>query len=428
MQWLTYVSGRTAQDKIFWESPQFWKRNFQRWYESGTPFEKLDELVGNPSATFQEWISHPEQGKYWDQYNPTAEEYSSLRFPILTITGSYDADQPGALKHYREHLKYAPEEIAAQHYLVIGPWDHAGTRIPKAEFGGLTVGAGSLVDLPKLHLQWYAWTMQDGRKPEFLQKRVAYYVICADRWRYTDTLEAITDHFDAYYLSACGNPSDVFHSGTLSPTESVSDNPSHYRYDPRDTSGGAFEAASYVDQRVIHGSVGKQLIYHSAPFEEDKEVSGFFKLRAWLSIDQPDTDFEATVYEVGLDGKSVWLSSDCIRARYRESLREANLIRTTDPLPYDFNQFCFHSRVMRQGTRLRLVIGPVSSTRRERNFNSGGVIAKESIQDARAVNVMLFHDREYPSVLHVPIGRPYSSDEPSAPSAMLVPGAPSLTA
>jgi hypothetical protein len=42
--------------------------------------------------------------------------------------------------------------------------------------------------------------------------------------------------------------------------------------------------------------------------------------------------------------------------------------------------------------------------------------------------VMLFHDREHPSVLYVPIGRPYSSDEPIAPPTMLAPGSPSFAA
>ena len=80
-------------------------------------------------------------------------------------------------------------EARDRHYLVIGPWDHAGTRTPQAQVGGLKFGTASLVDLPKLHLDWYAWTMQGGAKPEFLQKRVAYYVMGADQWRYADTLE-----------------------------------------------------------------------------------------------------------------------------------------------------------------------------------------------------------------------------------------------
>src|SRR5690606_36222007 len=138
---------------------------------------ELDSWIGNPSAIFQEWLQHPHQDAYWDAHNPTADEYAKLRLPILTITGSHDVNQSGALTHYRAHMKNASPEARDAHYLVIGPWDHAGTRTPRAEFGGLTLGSASLVDLPKLHLDWYAWTMQQGAKPEFLQKNVAYYVM-----------------------------------------------------------------------------------------------------------------------------------------------------------------------------------------------------------------------------------------------------------
>lgn len=422
-QWLTFVAGRAAQDKVFWEDLRYWRRKFALWCESGAPFKELDRQVGYPSVVFQEWIAHPEQDEYWDQYNPTAADYSKLSLPILSVTGCYDGDQLGALAHYREHLKHAPEAARERHYLVIGPWDHAGTRIPKTEFDGVKVGTDSLLDFGKLHLQWYAWTMGDAPKPEFLQKRVSYYVMGTERWRYADSLEEITDHTEVYYLWASSNPTDPFHSGCLSRDAPAKCGPSQYIYDPRDVSDAEFESSmqwSYVEQRMIHRSVGRRLFYHSAPFENDVEISGFFSFRAWLSIDQPDTDFEVAVYEIGLDGSSLWLSSDCIRARYRNGLRKAELVRTTDPLLYEFRTFTFISRVVKRGGRLRLVIGPMDSIHSQRNFNGGGVVATESVRDARRVRVQLFHDDERRSALYVPVGRPSSKDEAVAPASSLL--------
>jgi uncharacterized protein len=153
MRWLTYLHGRTAQEKIFADQP-FWATRFREWFESGVPFRQLDTFLGSPSPLFQEWLAHPHEGPYWDQYNPTSEEYARLSMPVLTITGMYDADQPGALRHYREHVRSSPR-AREQHYLVIGPWDHSGTRNPRQEFGGLRFGRESLVDLSKLHLEWY---------------------------------------------------------------------------------------------------------------------------------------------------------------------------------------------------------------------------------------------------------------------------------
>lgn len=410
MQWLTFTSGHASQDKIFGDG-FFWAAKYRQWFESGAPFRNIDTLFGNPSAIFREWVAHPHADAYWDTFNPTSQQYAKLTIPILTITGSHDDDQPGALFHYREHMNNAPAEVRARHYLVIGPWDHAGTRTPTAEFGGLTFGPASLVDLPKLHLDWYAWTMQNGPKPEFLQKNVAYYVMGAEQWRYADTLDGVTAESRPYFLNSGGNASDVFESGSLAAQQpQVKGKPDQYRYDPGDVSIAEFESTlgplSLTDQRMVYAQRGKQLIYHSAPFEKDTAISGFFKLSAWIAIDQPDTDFGVGIDEIRSDGSSLPLTSDVLRARYRESLREPKLITTKAPLRYDFERFTFVSREIKKGSRLRLRIAPVNSIYSQKNYNSGKNVADESIEDARPVTVTLYHDRAHPSALYVPVGQP----------------------
>jgi hypothetical protein len=425
MQWLTLTGGRTYQPQIFGDAT-LWSALYRRWYESGRPFRELCAIVRTPSATLQEWLSHPEPDPYWDAYNPTAAQYARIDIPILTITGSYDDDQPGALKHYEEHLRNALPSARAKHYLVIGPWDHFGTRTPLREFGGLQFSWASLIDIPRLHLDWYAWTMNDGPKPPFLKKPVAYYVMGAERWRYADTLEAITLHHQQYFLDSSGKADGVFSSGSLSDVVG-SGGPDMYAYDPRNSIGAEVEAESQVDgnslvsQSVLLALTGRVLVYHSAPFPADAEISGFFKLVAWISIDCPDTDLYVSVHEICLDGRSVQLSTDGMRARYREGLRNPKLIDTEAPLEYAFDTFTFVSRQIKRGHRIRLVISPVGRVTQavfsQRNFNSGGIVAEESVGDARPVTVRLSHDTVHPSVLHVPIARPIEQGEIMAPDS-----------
>lgn len=421
-QWLTLTSGRAFQITIFSDG-SFWSAIYRRWYESGRPFRDVDDILGNPSSIFQEWLTHPEPDEYWDAYNPNADQYARLEIPILTITGSYDDDQAGALEHYKEYMRSASPAARVRHYLIIGPWNHAGTGAPKAEFGGLKFGAASLIDLSKLHLEWYAWTMQNGPKPQFLKKTVIYYVMGAERWRYSDTLEEVTARELTYFLDSAGNANDVFSAGSLGSVPGTGQ-PDAYTYDPRDTSGPEVDAEAHatgdslIDQSVTLALRGKQLVYHSAPFEHDTELTGFFKLCAWIAIDCPDTDLYVAVYEIGFDGGSIRLSTDAIRARYREGLRTPNLIRTCGPLRYDFNRFTFVSRQIKSGHRLRLVISPIGrlidTTFAEKNYNDGGVVADESIKDARPVTVSLFHDATHPSALYVPVGQVESSSEMTA--------------
>jgi len=318
------------------------------------------------------------------------------------------------LTHYKEHVKHCSPSARAKHYLVIGPWDHAGTRTPTTEFCGLRAGPASVVDLPALHVQWYAWVMQSGPKPSFLRKNVAYYVMGAEAWRFAETLESVTAVMRPLYLQSAHDVADPFRSGSLMPTLSHSGGPDRYVYDPRDVSQAQLESTvdpwDCVDQRMLHATVGKQLVYHSQPFEQDTVISGFFSLSAWLSIDQADTDFQAAIYEVGLDGTAIRLTFDWMRARYRESAYEPKLIDCDAPLHYDFDGFAFVARKVARGHRLRLVLGPLHSIHAQKNYNSGRSVSDESLVDAQTVTVLVFHAEDHPSALHVPIGHPLSED------------------
>ena len=406
-QWLTLVSGHASQEKIFGDG-SFWSAGFRRWYDAHAPFAELDRYVGNPSPMFHSWIEHPEQDAYWDSFSPTREQYAKIDLPMLTITGDYDGDQPGALAFYRDYMQYGPASGKDRHYLIIGPWDHPGTRTPKAEVAGLKFGDASLLDMNALHKSWYDWTMKNGPKPDFLKDKVAFYVVGEEAWRYAPALDAVTARTETWYLdSTDGHANDVFASGSLGKSKPGSGKPDRYVYDPMDVSSAEWESVDVpnglTDQRGLLNSSGKILVYHTAPFAADTDLAGFFKVSAWIAIDQPDTDFAVSIYEIKADGSSVALSDDVLRARYRKNFRQAELVKPGAVERYDFNHFTFAARRVAKGSRLRLVIAPVNSLWSEKNYNSGGVVATESGKDARKVAVTVYHDAAHPSALYVPM-------------------------
>jgi putative CocE/NonD family hydrolase len=406
-QWLTLTSGKASQLNVFADQA-FWAGAYRRLVESGAAFRSFDSQIGNPSAVFQEWVAHPDLDAYWDSYNPTMADYAGLTIPILTITGMYDDDQSGALAHYTRYMRVATAEGKARHFLVIGPWDHAGTRTPQAEFGGLKFGPASLVDLPQLHLDWYRYAMEGGPRPEFLKKTVAYYVTGAERWRYADSLEAVTGQTVPFYLDSTGDAAHALYSaGTLNRVPVHRSGADHYVYDPNDDLLAKIESQADIDDlremETFHANSAK-LVYVSAPFAADTELSGFFRLDAYIAIDQPDTDFAASVFEIGPDGAITPLSSDVMRARYRESLRAPKFVTTRNPQHYEFKSFTFTSRLLKQGSRIVLALQAANSIQYERNYNSGGVVADETKKDGRLVQVTLIHDSSHPGALYVPFG------------------------
>jgi putative CocE/NonD family hydrolase len=414
LTWITLTSGHTAQDNLFGDGP-FWAGQFGKLYSAHRPFKELDTVVGNPSPTFQTWVAHPVPDAYWDSYNPTPQQFSQIDLPILTITGQYDGDQPGSFSFYREHVARASEHARAQHYLIIGPWDHAGTRTPQADVGGLKFGQASLLDMNKLHKDWYDWTLKGGARPEFLKNKVAYYMLGkgAEDWRYADSLAAVTAESKPMYLgSNNGSANDVFAAGALTSGKPASaSKPDHYVYDPLDTTFTAWDSAweeanGMTDQSGLLKSGGNLLVYQTPAFAQDTELAGVFTLSLWISLDQPDTDIATCIYEINADGSSALLTTDMLRARYRKSLREAVLVKPGAIERYDFDRFNFIARRIAKGSRLRLVVGPVNSKYMEKNYNSGGVVADESGKDARTVNVMIHHDAAHPSAIHLPIAAP----------------------
>jgi putative CocE/NonD family hydrolase len=347
---------------------------------------------------------------YWKRLEISPPQYKQIHIPILTITGSYDDDQAGALAYYKEHMRYGSDEAKTEHYLIIGPWDHFHTCIESTkEVGGLTFGDASLLDLNKLHLDWYDWILRNGKKPEFLKKRVAYYVMAADEWKYADRLESISNATRMLYLdSEQGQANDVTNAGRLVDSAPKVSGPDHYVYDPLDTRSGEQleqeEISNYLtDQRFARNLFGNGVVYQSEPFAKDTEVSGSVKFTVWIAMDVPDTDFSVTLYELLRDGTSVQLTRDMMRARYRESLSEEKFVKSGEINPYSFESFTFFSRMIAKGSRLRLILKCQNSINWEKNYNSSGVVADETGKDARTAHIAVYHDAAHPSRLELPL-------------------------
>jgi uncharacterized protein len=415
MQWYTFTSGRTGQQNLF-SDQKFWRTKFLDAYKKHIPFKSLDSFVGNPSVNFQRILKHPTVDAYYDAMVPTREQFQKITLPILTITAQYDGDELGALSYYRDHLANAPAEARAKHFLVIGPWDHAGTRTPTDEVGGVKFGPGAVIDLNDLHRQWYDWTMKNGKKPEFLKNQVAYYVLAPGNsgtngeWKYADNFETLTANPRTFYLdSNNGDANGVFRSGSLAEKQ-PSEGSDTFTYDPLDTTRGETvdgldpkEKTAGIDQTYAL-SIGKDgLVYHTDPLPKETPFIGCPAVALWLSIDTPDVDLSAQLYEVQPDGTTIFLWGDIRRLRYRESLRDAKLVKPGEIVRCDFNPGLFVARRLMKDSRLRLIVSALNSTAFEKNYCSGGVVAEETAKDARICHVQVYHDVAHPGTVQLPL-------------------------
>ena len=415
VQWFTHTSGHTGQLNLFGDS-KFWRTKFLDAYKKHIAFQTLDSFVGNPTQNFQRVLKHPTPDGYYDAMSPSVEQFKKLSMPILTITGQYDGDELGAMLYYRDFMANASPEARAKHFLIIGPWDHAGTRTPTDEVGGVKFGKDAILDLNDLHRQWYDWTMKNGAKPQFLKNQVAYYLLAAGNsgangeWKYTDSYANLIANPKTFYFdSKSGDANGAFRSGALSEAKPQG-GADKFTYDPLDTHRGEEvegiepnDKIAGLDQKLPL-SIGEDgLVYHTAPLPKETPLVGCPVITLWVSIDTPDVDLEADLYEIQPDGTSIALWTDVRRLRYRDSLREAKLVKPGEIVKCDFNPGLFVARKLMKGSRLRLVVTAPNSIFWQKNYCSGGVVADETAKDARTCHVQVSHDAEHASAAQLPL-------------------------
>lgn len=262
-----------------------------------------------------------------------------------------------------------------------------------------------MFDAFALDKDWYLWTMADGQRPAFIKDRVNYFVAGQNEWKSASTLDAIADDETVFFLNSSGYAGDVFRSGSLSRQTSETSRADQYVYDPLNTENAERKPvdAHITDQSEIVMTNGDGLIYHSDPFEEATEISGYIRLEAWLEMNVQDTDINVTLYEIKADETSISLSGESQRARYRESLTREQLIEPGEVDLFTFERFYLFCRLIAQGSRLRLLIRPANRLEHQRNYNSGKPVSFETKADAQTAIVKRYHGSEHPSRLILPV-------------------------
>ncbi len=365
----------------------------------------LDEH-GDKKPMLNVWTDHVGDETFNLVAEPKAVDFKQMTFSVLTATGFFDDDQPGALRYYRRYMADAPATAVDNAYLVIGPWDHGGTQHPAKEILGLNIPEAAVLDMNKLRADWYDWVLGRGPRPGFLRDKVTYFMLGADEWRYAKSLDAASSGKDlSFFLSAPeGTPKDVFRSGSLLQQPSGAQPPALIVSDPHELP--ELEVARYAAAEGLTSQFRdfqrRAIVFHSEPFPQEVEVAGQMRLKLQVEADAPDFDLWAQVLMVLPDGSTVRLGEDIRRARFRNSFFKEELLKPDQIVEIPF-EFYWMARRIPAGARLRLTIAPLNSPQYQKNYNTGGRIGYEKIEDARIAHIKLFHDTQHTSVLELPL-------------------------
>jgi hypothetical protein len=415
---LGYVSGRSLNTGYVRNQEYIAGKKLEQ-YAAYRPFSELDRAIGISAddwwmldehgqriSMMKMWLDHVGDAAFNLAAEPTADNYSRMNFPVLMVTGYYDDDQPGTLHYYRNYIAHAPASAVAHHHLVIGPWDHFNAQEPEKIVEGVEIPNAAIVDMQKLYADWYDSVLGRGPSPALLHDTVAYFMLGADEWRYAKSLDAASSgkQLTLFLADPTGTPQDVFHSGRLTPQPNAKDPPASIVSDPHELP--ELEVAKYAASEDLTSqfrAYQKQAVtFHSDPFANDTEIAGHMRLTLECSADTPDFDLWAQVLMVLPDGSTVRLGEDVRRARFRNSWFKEELLGSGQvvQIPFEFNWL---ARRIPAGARLRLTIAPLNSPNYQKNFNTGGRMGYEKIEDARISNIRIFHDAKRLSRLVLPL-------------------------
>lgn len=404
-QWLAAMQGRSDWFVTAFDD-EAWTNAVRDLRSRGGAFAELALRSGQRAAIARSWLLAPTQEARWLSSTPSESDLGQMTLPVLSITGQFDGDQRGAMAHHARLLANS-RESARRSFLVVGPWDHSGTRSPAGTMAGERVDSASVIDMNVLHRQWYDWILKDGPRPELLCDHLVYFTLGDGRWHCTSGLDALDTGVLLYPTSATGNPTSVNQAGSLARAPAAHQSMS-YRFDTRNASLSnpiGFEALP-GDTRDVDALRGDGLVFDTPPIDDNLELTGRPRFSAWITSARRDGDVFASILVIPPEGRSLRLGHDMIRLRHRDGSDSTRLMQPGTPERLTFDGFGFVSRVIPKGSILRLVLHSNTPAYLEHNYGGGGAVASERAEDGGPQVVTLLQRDTHRSELFLPL-RPY---------------------
>ena len=378
--WPFYTTNNKTLDDTTYNDNNRWFTLSRNWYVSGRAYRDLPLIDGTPNPVWSEWIAHPEYDAYWQSMIPYREEFAKIKVPILQTAG-YFYGGPGAAVYYlNEHYKYNP---SAQHYLLIGPYDHPqGQRGVVSALGdtaavisGYERDPVARIDIvADLRYQWFNWTLKGGPRPSRLEDRVNYEVMGINQWKHAASIRAMAnDSLRLYLTGAASGDKHLLSRSPASSSVKLSVDLS-YRADIDST----FPGGNVRDTAV---NAYASVLFMSEPLAS-MEISGLYSGHLDFIINKKDIDWSVSLFELTPRGEYILLSPVQLRASNAHELATRRLLTPGVRMSLDFSAIRLMSRQIERGSRIVAILGPIKGPGQQINYGSGKNVSDETIADA----------------------------------------------
>ncbi len=369
-QWPFYVTTSNMLDTAINNDFQRFRKLRVNWFYSGVPFNRIDSIDGLPNPWLQKWLKHPSFDRYWQSMIPFRNEYAHINIPVLSITGYYDDGQVSAMEYFREHYRYRPD---AEHYLVIGPYDHFGAQQGGRKIlRGYTVDSVALINTRELTFQWFDHILKDKEKPSLIKDKINFQQMGTNTWKHAPSLKKMEDSIVTFYLA------DNKMLSRTKPSKTT------YHKQEIDLANRDQWTNQYYPDPIIETSIDTTsgLFFWTDTFNEDITVSGQIEGVLKAIINKRDMDIGLTLYEVMPDETFFHLTYYIGRASYTKDMTTRRLLTPGKLASIPISRSRLFSKKVQKGSRLLLVLNINKNPFSEVNYGSGKIVNTESIKDA----------------------------------------------
>jgi putative CocE/NonD family hydrolase len=380
--WPFYTTDVKGLDDSTYNDRARWNKLNHDWYVSGRAYRDLDKIDGKPNPIFHKWIAHPTYDAYWQSMIPYENDFARINIPVLQTAGYYYGGPGAAVYYLTQHYKYNP---GAQHYLVIGPYDHleaqrgmVNTVDTTYALNGYTLDPVALFDMGELRYQWFDYIFKGAPRPALLRDKINYQVMGANVWKHAPSIAAMSDRTLRYYLMPLrvgeayrlseGNPA------TRTSVRQNVDLADRTDADRQSPGGGVLDTA-------IDTWNGVEFV--SNPLRAPTELSGLFSGRLEFRTNKKDFDFQISLYELTSANKYVLLSTYWTRASAVADLTHPRLLTPGARESLDFKSVRLTSRLLQPGSRIVVLINVLKEPDMQINYGTGGDVSDETIADAK---------------------------------------------
>jgi len=351
------------------------------YFNNGVAYNKMDSLAGQKNPIFQKWLEHPVYDSYWQSMVPSPKEYAKINIPILSTTGYYDGSQIGAIQYFKLHTRY---NKAANHYFVIGPYDHwGGQRRPAKNLMGYEIDAVANISMSELAYQWLDYVLKGKPKPELLKDKVNYQVMGTNEWKHATSLENTSNDILTFYLDKnVLNPSKP--NKQAHQTQSVN-------FKDRENQNNFFTPSLIFDTL----DVSNGLVFTSQPFEKDFAINGSFSGNLSVTINKKDMDVSLALYELMPNGKYFFLTRYVGRASGAKDHTKRKLLKPNKKEVLVFENTRFVSKKISKRSKLVILLNINKHPFEVVNYGSGKPVAEETIKDAGEPLQIKWHNNSF---------------------------------